>query len=411
MGGAKAGRFIALTAAVAAGMAGACGSAMLRPDGGGGTGGSTAGSGGGRGGATSGTGGATAGTGGATGGAGGATGGATAGTGGAIGGTGGGAGAGTAGTGGSGTGGTAPMFVGGPCAVTPDLTAVEVFARSSEGRLLRRAYDGSNWGSWANLPALSGSMIDARSDLDCSSAGGTVHLVATGLNPVGALLHAFGSGTTYNPFVRELASLSVAPGPSIAVASDIQYFLGALGIGATFPVLYEIGTDTASPREITPITTQTDSFRSGPDIAIQPAGGSGLRYFAAFDTAGVLAINYNVINSGGASWAQPVKLSPPLGTFSFSPAICTENGGFGVSSVNVVAVAGGRLWYARTSSITSPFSSWTMIAMEAASSPDCVVAGGPGSIVHVVTLSAAGTVLDINGKGTSWVATDLGSPP
>src|SRR4030095_12867362 len=104
----------------------------------------------------------------------------------------------------------------------------------------------------------------------------------------------------------------------------------------------------------------------------------------------------------------PVKLAPPIGSFTFSPAICTENGSFGVYSVNVVAVAGGQLWYAKTDSIISPFSSWAMIANDAATSPDCAVAGGPDSIVHVVTLSAAGTVLDVNGKGSSWVVTDLG---
>ena len=64
----------------------------------------------------------------------------------------------------------------------------------------------------------------------------------------------------------------------------------------------------------------------------------------------------------------------------------------------------------RTSSITSPFSTWTMIANDAATSPDCAVAGGANRIVHVVTLSASGTVLDINGKESSWVVTDLGNP-
>jgi hypothetical protein len=106
-----------------------------------------------------------------------------------------------------------------------------------------------------------------------------------------------------------------------------------------------------------------------------------------------------------------VKLSPPVGSFAFSPSICTENGTFGVYSVNIVAVAEGRLWYARTSSLASPLSPWMMIGTDVATSPDCAVAWGPDSIVHVVTLSAAGTVLDINGKGTTWVVTDLGSPP
>ena len=128
----------------------------------------------------------------------------------------GGAGTGPAGTGGSGNGGSGPTFAGGPCVVSPDRTAVEVFGRSSDGRILRRAYDGSNWGAWANLPALDGKMIDARSDLDCAAAGTTVHIVAGGLNPVGAVLRAFGFGTAYNPFARELAGLAFGPGPSVA---------------------------------------------------------------------------------------------------------------------------------------------------------------------------------------------------
>jgi len=415
MGRATAGRIIALTATLAAGLAGACGSAMLRPDAGGGTGGPTAGSGGGGGG------GATAGTGGATGGSGGGTGGTAAGTGGAIGGRGGtsggtggatgglggttgGAGAGAAGTGGGGTGGAAVTFVGGPCIVTSDRTAVEVFGRTSDGRVVRRAFDGGNWLGWSSLSGLDGRMIDARSDLDCSATLTSVQVVASGLNPVGGVLRAFGSGTAYNPFVRELPGMTFDPGPSIYHSDDSQVFVGAAG-----PGLFQLS-GTSNPMALTPITTQTDPFRSGPDIAVQPSGASGLRYYAAFDATGVLAIYYNVINSAGASWQAPVKLSAPVGTFTHSPTICTENGAFGVFSVNVVAVAGGRLWYARASSITSSFSSWTMITMDAASSPDCAVAGGADSIVHVVTLSAAGTMLDINGKGTSWVATDLGSP-
>jgi hypothetical protein len=161
--------------------------------------------------------------------------------------------------------------------------------------------------------------------------------------------------------------------------------------------------------EFTPITTEVGSFRSGPDIAVQPAGGSSLIYFVAFDTAGMLAIHYNVINSGGANWAAPVKLSAPAGTFAFSPTICTENGGFGVSSVNIVAAAGGQLWYTKTPSITSAFSPWSAIADAPATSPDCVVTGDQ-SVVHVVTLTNTGTLREVSGKGIDWAVTDLGNP-
>ena len=337
----------------------------------------------------------------------------------------GGAGTGPAGTGGAaGTGGTAtgiagtsaggsagssnPVFVGGPCVTTPDGTTIEVFAKGSDGRIFRRAYDGSNWNSWANLAALDGSLIDARSDLDCDASGTTVHLVAAGVNPIGGLLHAFGSDTIYNPFFRELASFSFAPGPSIAAVTDSHYFLGALGIGAITPALYEFG-ETSSPRALTPITTEAVSIRSGPDIAFQTFGASAVTHFVAFDMSGNLVVYFHVLNSGGAHWEEPVNISPPLGTFTFSPTVCTENGSFGVTSINLVASAGGQLWYSQSPSITSAFSSWAPIASAPASSPDCTVTGAQ-SIVHVVATSTAGTVLDINGKGTAWVVTDLRRP-
>ncbi|HEY7371007.1 MAG TPA: hypothetical protein VIF57_02440 [Polyangia bacterium] len=330
--------------------------------------------------------------------------GASGGVGGSVGGE-----SGTSGASGIGGAGAGLAFVGGPCVVTPDLTQVEVFGRASDGHIYRRVYDGANWGSWTNLPALDGTIIDARSDLDCSASGTSVHIVATGLNPVGAFLHAFGFGDTYNPFIRELATSAFAPSPSIADIDDSHYSLAGLAIGATYPVLFEIG-DTPTPHELTPITAETGLLRYGPDIAIQPAGGSAVTYFASFDTDGALALEYHVTNSAGGHWADPVKLPAPVDTFTFSPAVCTESGGYGTTSINLVAVAGGQIWYARTSSITDPFSSWTSIAAAPASSPDCTVAGAAESIVHVVALSGTGTILDLNGKGTTWVVTDLGLP-
>ena len=50
-----------------------------------------------------------------------------------------------------------------------------------------------------------------------------------------------------------------------------------------------------------------------------------------------------------------------------------------------------------------------MIGNDVASSPDCAVIGADGT-VHVVALSSSGTVLDINGKESAWVITDLGPP-
>jgi hypothetical protein len=309
-------------------------------------------------------------------------------------------------TGGGGAGGAGLTFVGGPCTITPDLTKVEVFARSSDRKIYRRAFDGTNWGNWSTLSGVDATVIDARSDLDCSARSSTVHIVASGLSPVGALMHAFGSGTAFNPFVRELTTATFDPSPSIASTGDTTFTLGA--VASTWPAVFEVN-NAAIPEEITPIATYTGSFRSSPDIALQPLGGSGLTYFAAFDDTS-LAIYYRIINSGGSHWADPVKLSPPTGTFAFAPTICTENNGVGVVSVNVAGVAEGKLWYARTPSISTAFSSWTQIAADVASSPDCTIAGATNSIVHIVALSTGGAVLDINGNGTSWVVTDLGLP-
>ena len=263
---------------------------------------------------------------------------------------------------------------------------------------------------WSALSGVDGTKIDARSDLDCSSTGTSVHLVATGLNPIGAFLHTFGTGTIYNPFFQEFPEPGDRSRPvDIRCGRHPLLTWARLQTERRFLLSFEIGGTPTTPKEFTPITTEVGSFRSGPDIALQPAGGSGLLYFAAFDTAGMLAVHYNVMNSGGASRADPVRLSAPVGTFAFSPTICTENGGYGVSSVNLVAAAGGQLWYSRTSSITAAFSSWTPIADAPASSPDCFVTGAQ-SVVHVVTLTAAGTLREVNGNGTAWTVTDLGSP-
>jgi hypothetical protein len=98
--------------------------------------------------------------------------------------------------------------------VTSTLDGLEVFARANDGHIYRRLHDGSSWGNWRNLSGVDGTKIDARSDLDCSSTGTSVHLVATGLNPIGAFLHTFGTGTIYNPFFQEFPSVHSAPVPT-----------------------------------------------------------------------------------------------------------------------------------------------------------------------------------------------------
>jgi hypothetical protein len=318
---------------------------------------------------------------------------------------------GAAGVGGGGTGGSAAVFVGGPCIVSADrISAVEVFARASDGHIYRRAYDGRNWDKWANVPALDGTMIDARSDLDCATTFDTIHIVATGLNPVGALLHAFGSGTTYNSFSRELSSVTVAQSPSIALFENTAYEVGWAD-QIRGPGLFAVRTG-MNPVELTPVTSLADSLISGVDIAKQFSS----VFLAGFDSRGALAVYPLLRSSGGNLWDVPVKLGSPSGTFAFSPTICAETGLSGSSSVDVFAVIGSEVWFAGTPRLAglSQFSPWTKVGVDAASAPDCVVLRENPNVVdavlHVVTLSSHGTVLDLHGNGTDWLATDLGPP-
>jgi hypothetical protein len=290
----------------------------------------------------------------------------------------------------------------GPCIAQTGDASVEVFSRASDGNIYRRPYDGSKWSPWAPLVGL-GETTDARSDLDCAATtdAKAIHIVATGLHPPGALLHTFGAGTTYNSFTREIEGEVFDASPAISP-------FGFAAVVGGWPRVYQTG-DTATPKEISPITTRMGWFVSSPDIGNQPTSGGAYLHFAGFDDTGSLAIYPWVVSAGGFSWSEPVRLSAPSETFAFSPTICVEKGGWGVVSLNVATVSAGKLWYARSDSITSPFSSWTKISDDASSSPDCVV-GGAESVVRVVVLNAARSVVEIHGSGTSWVTTDLGSP-
>jgi hypothetical protein len=343
----------------------------------------------------------------ATTGASGTTGGATGGAAGQSGaGSGGGTGAAGGGTGA--TGGSGPAVVGGPCVVTPDQNSAEVFGRATDGFIYRRAFDGRNWGPWAPLAGLDGSMIDARSDLDCGASIDTIHIVATGTSPPGALLHAFGFGTSYNTFRRELAPLLVSQSPSVGLLTDDDLYL-SWASRAQPADLYDLPAGMAATR-YSPITSLTDDLVSGSDVSLQ----SNSVLVAAFDSQNRLAIY--PFSRSGTSWLDPFKLESPAQTFAFNPAICADNGFSGSFSIDVAAVTGHDLWFASTPRIPNgpiQFSSWTMINDDAGSSPDCaILRANPNldAIIHVVTLSSSGTILDIQGNGTSWATTELGYP-
>jgi hypothetical protein len=329
---------------------------------------------------------------------------AGSGTGGGAGKAGNGAGAGT--TGGlAGGNGAETVFVSGPCIVRTGDVSTEAFGRAADGSIYRRAYDGSIWGKWAKLVGL-GETTDARSDLDCSATGDgkAIHIVATGLNPPGAFLHSFGAANTYNRFVREFGNELFDPSPAIATSSNM--FAATTGGSAK---LYQT-LDQSLPQQLTPISTLNGYFLSAPDVDVQPTGASAVTYFVGVDDTHQLAINRWTINSGGYSWAEPIRLPPPGASFDFNPSVCTEKGTWGSLSVNIAAVSGGKLWMTSTASIATPFPGWTKISDDAASSPDCAV-GGPDGVIDVAVLSSTGAILDIRGKGTTWATTNLGLPP
>jgi hypothetical protein len=303
------------------------------------------------------------------------------------------------------------VFMNGPCVVNPTGTSVEVFARANDGHIYRRAFDGRLWGTWTSLAGLDGTIIDARSDLDCSGGADTIHIVATGNAPVGALEHAFGFGTSYNPFIRELSPLLAAQSPSIIGWSSDELYLAWAGSGQG-PKLFDYKTGN-SPVELTPITSLSGTLVSAADIAYQ----GNTIFLAAFDSTAMLAIYPFFQSSAGPQWSnEPAMLPQPPGALGYSPTICSESGRDGSYSVNVAVVTAQGLWFAHTDRQGTwlPFSGWTMIDTEAASSPDCIVyreTPDLDAVIHLVVLSHRGSVVDFFGNGTSWVTTDLGLPP
>lgn len=298
----------------------------------------------------------------------------------------------------------ASTFVSGPCiaALPSSYSTVVAFALGSDHKVHEQSNGGTGWSSWAALSSLDASAIDVHSDLDCSSdGGGTLHIVATSSNPPGAVIHTFGSGTSFNPFTREFPAQTFAtPGAAIAfLPFNYGYVLGAFG--PAFEDVSSGGTATT----LTPITTLGSPLATAVDVAY--VGGSfAQRLLAAFDNSGKLSVYVNYLpGSAPPYWATVVQLQPPSGTvFNFSPSICGDAGLTATQRIHLVAVADGELWDTYSD---SSYSTWERIGTQAASAPDCALMGD--QTVHVVTLNNAGHVLDIYGSPGSWTTTDLGT--
>ncbi len=298
----------------------------------------------------------------------------------------------------------ASTFVSGPCiaALPSSYSTVVAFALGSDHKIHEQSNGGTGWSSWATLSSLDASAIDVHSDLDCSSdGGGTLHIVATSSNPLGAVIHTFGSGTSFTPFTREFPAQTFAtPGAAIAfLPFNYGYVLGAFG--PAFEDVSSGGTATT----LTPITTLGSPLATAIDVAY--VGGSfAQRLLAAFDNSGKLSVYVNYLpGSAPPYWATVVQLQPPSGTaFNFSPSICGDAGLTATQRIHLVAVADGELWDTYSD---SSYSTWERIGTEAASAPDCALMGD--QTVHVVALNNAGHVLDIYGSPGSWTTTDLGT--
>jgi hypothetical protein len=305
-----------------------------------------------------------------------------------------------------GAGGALPtkQFRGGPCAATPDQSSVEVFARGDDQHIYRRVVTGSDWGNWASLTDLDGSLLDNRSDLDCSAEPTTVHIVASGVNPAGAYLHAFGFGTTYNQFTRELSPAVFTFSPTIGDHTG-NLVLG--GTNGTYGVASNAGSDLA--------LNVTNPLTSGPDVSAAYDGDQFCNYFyfAAFDDTAHLAMYFFRACSGGASWGTPIFIAPPPGQqYQYSPTVCRASVA-NAQTGHVFVAAGGSLWYGEVNGSpalgTPPvFTNWESIPNSAVSSaPDCVDLSN--GTVHAVALTPTGTVIDVYGTSGNFAVKEFGT--
>jgi hypothetical protein len=282
-------------------------------------------------------------------------------------------------------------------------TTAVVLGRGNDVKIHQRSTNGTTWSAWSALP-LDPTPLDVRSDLDCGTDGsGALHIVGTGSNPIGALMHASGSGSAFNAFFRELPSQTFSvPGAAIAFSPfNTDYLLGALSATGLTVDNVSGGTDTA----ITPITTIVNPLNSAIDLSVI----GSLQLVVAFDSSSQLATYGRYVTGSSTSWGPAELIQPPNGTsFSFSPTVCGDDGLMADNVVHVVAVASGQVWDTWTPDWSSTqFSAWERIGTQGASAPDCTMMGD--ETVHVVTLSSAGHILDIYGSPDTWTTTDLGT--
>jgi len=223
-------------------------------------------------------------------------------------------------------------------------------------------------------------------------------------------MHAIGSGTAYNPFVRELSTYSPStfspPGVSIAAlpgTGSTQYVVA----GSPSPTWIWVRPD-GSMNEVS--SDIGYSLTSAPDIGSHAdADYSSVFYesIVAFTAAGL--VDYSCGSGAPIGCFTAAVLSPPSSTaFSYSPTLCNSTGS---NWQHIAAIAGGKLYYTYAptgSNASSGFSVWELAGDAVpASSPDCTVTSD--GTVHIVVLTSTGTIADVHGNSGSWTTTNLGT--
>jgi hypothetical protein len=302
--------------------------------------------------------------------------------------------------------------------ITTDVagTASAVYVRGDDEHIYYSAYSPGGMATWIAVSGADGAAVASTSDLDCASDGasGTVQLVALGAMPLGDVLHASGTGSSFSPFVDLGFSTSQGPsvmgngGPGLALISPVS---GGTPSSTITYRTYDSSWAAVSQTQSAPSLTK--AFTSGVDADIV-GNGFGTVGFVAFADDGTMA-EVLLTNYMGTSWGASY-FSPPTGsTFQYSPSMCIAHAGTTYESQLVfVVTAGSRLWYSHGSS--SGFSTWQKISdVAVASAPDCVINSysASGAVqINVVALTETGSVLHVHGP---WAGTfssvDLGVYP
>ncbi|HKO53357.1 MAG TPA: hypothetical protein VJV79_36865 [Polyangiaceae bacterium] len=296
-----------------------------------------------------------------------------------------------------------PGFLGGPCVTSTGGTGVEVFGKGDDKKIYRRAIDGNALGSWAVLAGLDGTAIDSRSDLDCAGNADSIHIVAVGNNPTGALLSAAGFGTTYGAFARALPQRVFLPSATVAVVGSGYYWLS----GLTTSSVYGEGLDPL-PRVLVPTNLQNLPW-TGLDSAYLSGSSVSYYYLATFDSTAQLAVYILQFTQGGPVWLTPRVLPPPTGKqYERTPTICGYRSSDVTLRVHLAATAGGQLWHAYSAGGEAPFSEWVLTGNQGGvtSAPDCATTSD-GS-VHIVALDSAAGVVKVSGSSGAFTTQQLG---